>query len=344
MAQLFKVKAFLSDPVERELEANWMRDFDKTERDAIGKASNLSRLLGKVGSTAELQVPPRDEVLALYRAKVEEAIKLGFERAPITGRSAAEVFELAVGRQQPFSEKGTGFQDAVICLSAIDHLAQSADKTGAFVSRDRGFDQQGIDRLAGTQGVQLILYADLESIGKVLGEELDNALKKFWDADRQRDIESAQNNMELLQSFIRASLEIPERLDGLEIVRVTNIEAVEVLEARTPFPLDRKEGEPITVSVDVKIRLHVVARGKRPELLWGGPRKLKMGEEPPTPYSFAFSVLAGWPAPEERILDRTVELELKAKVVGENYNELEPLSVKLKTPPTRHLGLFGPEM
>lgn len=66
-----------------------------------------------------------------------------------------------------------------------------------------------------------------------------------------------------------------------------------------------------------------------------------MGEEFPSPYSFFFTTLTGQPAPEERMLDRTVELELKAKVVGGKYTELEPLSVELKSLPSGFGSLFG---
>jgi hypothetical protein len=41
------------------------------------------------------------------------------------------------------------------------------------------------------------------------------------------------------------------------------------------------------------------------------------------------------------MLDRTVELELKAKVVGGKYTELEPLSVELKSLPSGFGSLFG---
>jgi hypothetical protein len=140
---------------------------------------------------------------------------------------------------------------------------QTNPRAGDFVSRDKGFDQQGIEDLSRTQGVQLILYEDLEPLRQVLANELSGTIKKAWDKDRQRAIEAARGNMKLLQDFTRKNLEIPERLGRLEVVRVTNVEAVDVLEARTPFPLGRKEGEPVTLSVDVKIRLHGPSKKKR---------------------------------------------------------------------------------
>lgn len=327
LARVLKLDVFLLEPVEAELEAHWTRDLRKTQMEAAGKTENLSQVLADVGLSAELKFPDDKEVLARYRAKVEEVIGLGMQRVLGLTGNLGELFEMAIQQAKPFKEKGKGFQDAVILLTAANHLAKSKHKAGALVSRDDVFTQETVRRVAEAKGTSLFFYENLDAVYKLLLGEIAEKLKGFWEQDRKAAIAASTANLPAIEEFIVRNLEIPERILFTEIIRLDKVEAVAVTKAETPLPFERSKEEPFKFSIDVAVRLHVVMRrGPSP---WPETRALRVGEQP-SPRSAVFEALTALQrVPEEGILERTVEVVLTAPADAD-YPRAEPLSVKLK--------------
>jgi hypothetical protein len=347
LSRILKVNVVMLQPVERELEAHWMRDCNKTMLKLQSISENANTLLGKVSQGTELRVPTREEIRAAYQKRVEEIISLGLERGEVEPRAMSEVFGMAIWHEKPFQDEGKGFQDAVICLGAIDHFAQSlqkhttsgsgkgfegirrspADESLAFVARDGDFEEETLIRFARAKGVNLILYRSLDDVDDILTGQLEDAVQRIWAEDRGVAADAVRREKDRLEAFINKNLEIPQQSAFLgEILRVNKVSLQEVLATHTPMPVTR--AKPFNFSADIKVFVHAIV--KQNAFPWPTPSpKLKVGEEPAAVVSpfFATRPLANM-EPNDQVLERTVEIELRADDQG--YTRIEPISVKLK--------------
>jgi PIN domain len=349
LSRVLKVPLVLLQPVERELEAHWMRDCDKAVQRIESVSSNLNALLRRVSQGIEPQLPDRKEIRVAYRRRVDEVVRLGLERAEVELRSVSELFGMAVWQMRPFQEEGKGFQDTVICLAAIDHFARSlpketesssekrgfegvrssesvTERTVAFVTKDRDFEEESVVRLAKAKGVNLILYRSLDDAHKVLVGQLEEKVKQLWQQDRTAAAEAARREKDRLEEFINRNLEIPQQqvIFFGEILRVNRVSFVEVLEAYTPFPFKREL--PFNFAVDINVSIFVTVRPAA--FLFPPPSpKLKVGAEPSV-VDNPFFAAATSTEPKEQILERTLEVGLRA--YDSKYDQIEPISLKLK--------------
>ncbi len=322
-----------------------MRDCNQTMQKLEGILVNANTLLGKVNQGTELRVPTREEIRAAYQKRVEEIIGSGLERGEAEPRTMSEVFDMAIWRTKPFDEKGKGFQDAVICLAAIDHFAQSlprqggtgkgfegihrssADQTLAFVAGDGDFEEETLTRFARAKGVNLILYRSLDDVDNILTGQLEEAVQRIWGEDRSVAADAVRREKDRLEAFINKNLEIPQQSAFLgEILRVNKISFQEVLATHTPLPVKRPT--PFKFSADIKVFVHAIV--KQNAFFWPTPSpKLKVGGESAAVVNpfLATPPLASM-EPQEQALERTVEIELRAD--DQTYTRIEPVSVKLK--------------
>lgn len=341
-ARLFDTETILLDVVDQELEAHWLRDYRKTESETRVRVDNLHRLAEKVGIIPEFQSPPEEKVRRAYREQVKKLVnELQLLTATSSLRSTKEFFEMAIWCVSPFKcpergkGEGRGFQDAVILLAAIDHLAQSTldEKTAAFVSRDGVFRADSIEGLGKAAGVRLSLYKSLDDIHSTFRKEASQAIKTWWEADRKHALNAVAQSTEVVRRFITESLEYPKDFLGGEILSVAKIDILAILNVRTPPPSERKEGEPILFATDIKIGLHSTVR-ENPfvEILSRSRATIKVGGEPSLDQVFGPDPLAEGlrGLPRDVVLDRTVEVEFRARMDGDKYRDLEPVSAKLK--------------
>lgn len=329
LARLFKLRPILLDVVERELEAHCLRDLEATKSKTLGRFNNLQELGKKIGLELTISIPESAEINKAYQRTVDTLVgKLSLSREKATLRSVFELFEMAIRQVKPFQQKGAGFQDAVISLASIDHLAQSGEKTGAFVSRDNVFSEDVLKALAAPIGVQMLLYQDLEELLNALSGELEANLRGWWRKDEQKAAEAVGASMPTIASFIEESLEVPQYQFFIgEILRINKIEPTGVGSARTPAPWQREQGKTFSFSCDTPIKIHAIIR--RPSLPLPDPRMVKLGSEPrPRMGAISAALAELGEEPQETTLNRTVGLEILAK--DGQYENLEPASLKLK--------------
>jgi PIN domain len=330
LAAYAKVKVFMLDAVQRELRAHWVRNFEKTCLEAQRKAAKLQRLCSGVGATATLSVPRRDEILKHYDNTVDKLLdNLGLEPAVATMRPVEELYEMAIWHRFPFKEKGSGFQDAVICLAVIDHLRQSGSKTAAFISRDDVLGQEDVSAIAGPQGVDLLVYREPGDCEAVLKEELVGQIKASWAEDRKNARVAMEANKALLTQFLRQNLQIPERLGIFRgtIVGVNDIEAVSVVKVDTP--LDKDVSQPVRFSAELAVRVQALVES--PTLLPAEAKTFRVGVKPRPrgPFTGTSHTFGSGLSSREESLDYTVDVELEATLKDGRYTELKPLSAKL---------------
>jgi hypothetical protein len=160
LAQVAKEKGIrlcIPTPVERELEQQFVREFDRIR----SKSNDANKALTRFGFVAS-PIPDEPEMLARYRDVVERYKKeLGLSSVACTERSIQQFYEDAVNRSAPFGvDKDTGIKDAVILHSVLDDLQKTTGSLAYFVSadQDHGTSETYVDDKT------LLLYRDLDTV------------------------------------------------------------------------------------------------------------------------------------------------------------------------------------
>jgi PIN domain len=324
-AQYRNVRLIMLDSVEQELEAHYIREFRDRANEARAKVDRLGRIAEKAALEIELQVPPPEEVSESYRATLDHVLATyRMERASVTLRESKELYRMAVSREAPFVKEGSGFQDAIICLAAIDHLAVSGLKIGAFLTRDGIFNTEVLERLARPKGVSLRLFEDAKAAFDYLVDDTVKEKLAQNEEDRKRASTAIKNEISDIERFIGENLEMPQYFGGEEVLQVLSIKVVGVEGVRTP--ITKKEGEPSAISANVSIEIKMLAK---PSIFSFLPpaRNLKLGD----PLELEnVSPFLSVPQPRETTSKATVALEFRAVVEGGNYKSIEPISLQLK--------------
>lgn len=117
------LRVYLPQPVERELEEQFVRDFvtgvDKTRGQLRGLDQHLERIRYRAD---QFEFPTVKEVRDRYRAAAV-AIRSGLKLndSPASERPASLFFEMAITKMPPFDAQGRGTPNAHICMAVIDH-------------------------------------------------------------------------------------------------------------------------------------------------------------------------------------------------------------------------------
>jgi hypothetical protein len=326
-----KLRFVLLDPVEQELEAHFLREFTAKTKEADKKVEKISSLVGPLSFEVGVAWPEITDVQQNYRSFVDAITKqAGIERVKVPPRDINELFGMAIHHRRPFKEKGSGFQDAVICLAAIDHLAASGQKVGALLTRDGVFDAGTISALAKPKGVSLLVFENVEAI---FTPTFDEYIKQVTaqriaevNADWERAREAVERDIPTIEKFVAQQYEIPEYSFGGTVLEVVSIKIQHVRAARTPY--DQVGDGPISISAELEVEVKLILK---PSLLWdwgfqGKTLKLGQAAEPDQ----ESSSLKWSDEPREETQVRTVSVELKAKRVGNEYAEIEPVSLSVK--------------
>jgi hypothetical protein len=327
LLKMFDIKSILLESVEKELEAHWLRGVNETRGEAKRKFDNISEIATRVGIETTISLPSRDDLHAAYKKAVETTVSERnlLRRTPAL-RSAAELFEMAIQHRKPFGEKGKNFQDAVICLAAIDDLLASGESVGVFVSEDGGFDQETLNILAHRVGVELQLFEGIDPLLQDLKKHLMKLAHAEWETNDKQALSAVRENLPSIQEFLTAKLEIPET-EGLfsKIISISEIEVTDVTKARTPSPWTMHDGDTVTVTAELELRIHAKVSRTNPWFC-PPPRVLKVrGEAKPETTFTTFSHTES-----EEDLVKTVTVELTAVFKDYRFVELKPVSVSLK--------------
>ncbi len=324
-----KVRFVLLDSVEKELEAHYMREFEEKVGEANAKVDRLGRVVRNVSLDVRIHTPTANEVRESYRGLVNHLVKgLRMERATVKPRDTAELFDMAIRHEKPFGKKGCGFQDAVICLAAVDHLAASGEKVGALITRDGALEERTLQILASQKETSLLLYASVDAIFKpALEEYLEQRARAkvaAIRADEAQAKEVIEKDIPRIERFISDNLEIPEYVFGDRILEVRAIKVLGVRDVRTPLE-EAKDGT-ASISADFDVEIRVVAE---PGIFrrMGPQKKIKLsGAVEPEENAF----LAWRTEPSEEVMTRTVSVEFRVTRTGGAYGGIEPLSIEMK--------------
>jgi hypothetical protein len=330
LASFFSTASVLLDAVEKELEAHWKRDYRKTFHEAVGKVAGLKKLGDQIGIEVPSQLPGESDVHEAYRATVEQLVaEHGLVRAAPPLRHTAELFDMAIRHAKPFKEKGKNFQDAVICLAAIDDLAALPGKRGALVSRDDIFDQNTVDAFCKPLGVDLKLFVNEDLLIADLRSFVTASMSYEWGEEEKLAMTAVRENQSRLEAFIAENLEISPRLGFLDrIISISRIDIEEVTKVETPVPWTIPTDETVAVKITATIQLGIHARVRRhqtsPELM----PNIRVGK---APVGNEGVFRPRRTEEREEVLKRTVTVEMRATRENGTYTGLEPTSLALTT-------------
>lgn len=327
LARLFKIRVCLPDVVEQELEARWLRYYDEAFGEAKRKIDKLERYV--LGNKVEVNIPPRDQILEIYRCQARDAKNANYiESIPLTKAPLEKFVEMAVNRHLPFEDEGKGFQDAVIYLSILDHLDDATGDNAVFVARDKVYDDADVAKLAIGRNLHIKVFESVERLHDALTERLDKTVRKLYEDDWRKAREALEAKRSEIESFISTNLEIPESAFPF-IGKVTSIQRVQlgtIEKVVTPNPLKRKEGEQVEIYFEAQIDLHVTIESYSMD--YPKDRMLKVGQQ-----ALAVSLpglaeaLAALSIREQKIVQKVVILEATANYVGNQYSDIHPTAV-----------------
>lgn len=331
-AEHLEMSSVLLDAVEKELAAHWKRDYRKTQKALIDKSKSLQKLADQLGVEIELDLPELSDIDEQYDLMVDNVVEASpLLRAKPSLRNAEELFEMAIHHRVPFKEKGKNFQDAVICLAAIDDLASSFEKVGALVSGDEIFDQDALDVLCKPVDVSLRLFKNLEAVYSDLSKLLSVAIMQDWNKEKELASQSVIPILKMIDAFVETNLEVPLGLGlGDRIVSLSRIEIGEVASVDTPPPWNIDVGDRVTISATIELKIH--AEVQRQALSPGGLPVAKVGV-PAKPFFVGMTTRQ-----QSEILERSATVEIKATRTDTGYSDLEPTKVSLSTGPFDRIG------
>ena len=336
LARIFEIDLYIPDPVKEELEEFWRRG-------AAERILTLETALNKVlkdqpdnQQLKSVKLRSADERVSEVLKRAEKASsEWNIKGLPITKRSCEELFHLAATKTPPFQESDKGFKDAVILLSAIDHLKPADNPHGltptvetiAFISEDTDFD--GSPLLMKTPGVEVRIFGDVSALVKVLEERMTAAVKGFRkrDSDLAR-VALAARTAEIV-AFLKKTVKFPQSslLVYGKVIEVKELAVDRLLDVRTTY-LSEDAGEPTKISADVAILVGVTTERYESEAA------------PPLGVGDAASLFPslGVMKREEQQVTTTVSIEATANRTETGYENIAFVSAKVK-PTNRYSGL-----
>jgi len=245
---------------------------------------------------------------------------------------------MAVGLRPPFEAEGKNFQDAVILLSAVDHLlANPAD--ALFLSADGDFRDVRFDEYLGEGKPRMRLCASVGDLEKRLEQALDAVVRALWNADRLVARKALENELPRLQEFILENLRIEPTPLGIfgPLAAIPSAAIRQVQRVETPFPAIRKEGDAVTVTALVEIDLKVLKRD------WSGPspKPLKIGEPLRDEPLADFDLSRLLPRFVEDTVPLVVEVEAVATFTDGHYSNLQFSNVRPRGDAISMSSIFG---
>jgi len=249
---------------------------------------------------------------------------------------------MAINHHPPFEEGDKGFKDTIILFSVLEHLKKVGSESGSLIARDHIFHEDAILELAKKQGLKLKVIETVEQLSKEVEKIVGGVLREAYKLEQQNAARALGTIYPKIRDFISGNIAfetgdfyIMNRKVGGEIIRIDKIEVKKiknVITARLKDLLTRvTKGGKVPISFDVEIKLYVDVI-KQPSTAYLPPTSVKVGEPVPTPFYRAlmevFTKEKSEPTTTTETLDLDVLVEATAEIINDEYNNIEPISVR----------------
>jgi hypothetical protein len=119
---------------------------------------------------------------------------------------------MAIEKKPPFGDRGVGFQDAVILLSAIDDLTHFPGASGILLSSDAIFCHEETQSLIAGTSVDLKVFKSVDEFLGTLKSKLAQYMREEWDEDERIVVAELYRQRKDIEKFV---LETFNRKPGL---------------------------------------------------------------------------------------------------------------------------------
>ena len=258
LCKSLKVAVFIPQVVEIELENRWVRDYESScdgVRSSLRDYRKYHQILEV--QTASPELVESSKALAAYRDRVEHLKKhWSIGVVPTPSIPLVNLLQMASRREVAFEDKGAGFQDSLVFLSVLEQM-RGSNATGELVSNDGIFDRRRVElaQLAGETGCQIVFFRSTDEIGQALELRESAKIQELIKKDEERALHTLQAEIDNLRSWLT------DELDGLQlrgsqgwssdVFQVSRVNSFRLVSVKTPFPLDRNEGQSVSITITI---------------------------------------------------------------------------------------------
>ena len=323
------VQLFIPSLVEDECEQEFGRRFGELRKQVTQKIEALAEHTDLFEPPA-FKFPEKKEALERYRAIVDHLKKeTGLATSPLTTLTAKQLLDMAVAHKNPFPDRDSGFRDATIMLSIVEHVESAGTPIEALLlTRDAFFRRQVL-----ASGSVIEVSNDLDQIYEQLLDMIVDNRIKVWREDTARAKAALEKDGEQIERFVTETLEVPVGggLLGPKVKEVVSLRLVGIEGVATPKPF--KRGDDVVERISFTV--NVVLREKVEFSDWpvfADPR-IKVGArsaEPESPLrSLASFSNFGQTRQDEIDVEKKVFVEAEARIVKNEYVGFNYLSARL---------------
>jgi hypothetical protein len=329
----------LPEPVEAELNAQFMRDFTEIDGEILRAWTALERLFRRANASPSgtPHRPAEAEARQAYDRAVDTAIATHqLTRSSRSLRELDEYFQLALNQTPPFNKGGGGFKDALILLSVIDDLLGRGASAGLLVTRDGDFKEA--EALAARLGATL-LVRNTDAAIELLKRRLDAVARASYAAGEGQALALAESELPQLADFIRANLEVPssvlaqpaEELLSFAAIDIVSVEAVQSDPAFSILTVGQ------SARLTFRLRISLIAEvAPIPETLRPATN-VRVGDtlttEPPSARDQLVELLVAQEVRSSgrhrKDVTKNVELDAEATKTEDGFGSLAPIAVRL---------------
>jgi hypothetical protein len=326
MARFLGVSVFLPDVVEAECEAEWLRRFDVRPKQLTGALDALAAHTGSF-KRPRIELPSVAEARADYLRRTEVTKDaFGIVTSTLTGRPLADLILNAAQHAFPFPASDSGFRDAVILLSVLEHVGAAAEPILVFlVSDDTFFAAKGTALPNGSE-IRTVVK-DLKSVDDVLRHLYAKGILTKWTADNQKLSAVLDNDKAAPAAFLTSNLSIPIGFSffGMSAVKAVHgltLKKIHSVSTSLTIPSERAADTVERVSFRALVTVHETIESSSVRSTISA---LRVGQEMPPQEAFSLQP----PQLAEVDVDFDIAVEADAHIIAGEYVGLAYASAKI---------------
>jgi hypothetical protein len=242
LARALNLSVVIPDAVEREVKAHWFLELTKRRKKLQSDEATFLDMLNDVREAdsqcdwIDIGAVEKDYDRRIERIRADWCIgSAPFDLVPIH-----VLFRMAVLKDPPFEERGTGFQDAVILLSVIDDLSCFPETPGVLISNDGIFSDSRIQDLIKRSSANLAIYRSVEDFIAFLKGTLKDYVRQDWDEEDRKAAAALYGQKDAIEDFVRERLNVEPSLLSAQMntseFEVRSVELQEITGVFTPQP------------------------------------------------------------------------------------------------------------
>ncbi len=342
LSGVFGVSLCIPQPVLDERKAQWFRDLAGKETALNGAYRSIQQYCKNL---CPFEKPSAIDLVALENAyKREEANVLhnfDISTPPTTTRPVDEFYQHALNKKPPFKEKGTGFKDAVILSTILDHLAAyPTDKTAIIVTKDQDFQAKTLKENSKDIRSRLEIFRSLDEVTSKYKAAFEIDKLQTWEKDQKQAKAALEEIKDEITRFIIDTVPFNEYdAPGLgRITEITGIRVQAIRDIKTPYPSDSSKNKPVNFSCLTEIGLQTIWE-------WYPPPEtctINIGE--PAAAKAKYRPLAPWgigPQRAVRDFEKVVEIECRSSVDNGIYRDIKLINARRRDDLSSTFGMMA---